>query len=100
MSCTSASLSGPYAATRNSSASERLGAVVRSAMAKEPGARYPSAGGLLEYVAKGFGNGHVVGITAWLIDRWWARGLLLSIAAGVTIFLERRSRPAPPSEER
>jgi amino acid transporter len=30
------------------------------------GARYPSAGGLLEYVAKGFGNGHVTGITAWL----------------------------------
>jgi amino acid transporter len=30
------------------------------------GARYPSAGGLLEYVAKGFGGGHVTGITAWL----------------------------------
>ena len=30
------------------------------------GARYPSAGGLLEYVAKGFGNGHVTGVTAWL----------------------------------
>ncbi|HEY0805865.1 MAG TPA: amino acid permease [Pseudonocardiaceae bacterium] len=30
------------------------------------GARYPSAGGLLEYVAKGFGEGHVLGITAWL----------------------------------
>jgi amino acid transporter len=30
------------------------------------GAKYPSAGGLLEYVAKGFGNGHVTGITAWL----------------------------------
>jgi amino acid transporter len=30
------------------------------------GARYPSAGGLLEYVAKGFGNGHVTGITSWL----------------------------------
>jgi amino acid transporter len=30
------------------------------------GARYPSAGGLLEYVAKGFGNGHFTGITAWL----------------------------------
>jgi amino acid transporter len=30
------------------------------------GARYPSAGGLLEYVAKGFGDGHVTGITAWL----------------------------------
>jgi amino acid transporter len=30
------------------------------------GARYPSAGGLLEYVAKGFGNGHFTGMTAWL----------------------------------
>lgn len=30
------------------------------------GARYPSAGGLLEYVAKGMGDGHITGITAWL----------------------------------
>ncbi len=30
------------------------------------GARYPTAGGLLEYVAKGTGNGHFTGITAWL----------------------------------
>ncbi len=30
------------------------------------GARYPSAGGLLEYVAKGTGNGHFTGVTAWL----------------------------------
>src|SRR6478736_2870983 len=30
------------------------------------GARYPSAGGLLEYVARGFGDGHATGITAWL----------------------------------
>ncbi|WP_433295609.1 APC family permease [Actinoplanes sp. CA-030573] len=30
------------------------------------GARYPSAGGLLEYVSKGFGPGHVTGVTAWL----------------------------------
>jgi amino acid transporter len=30
------------------------------------GARYPSAGGLIEYVAKGFGDGHVTGVTAWL----------------------------------
>src|SRR5213082_418435 len=28
------------------------------------GARYPSAGGLLEYVAKATGNGHFTGITA------------------------------------
>ena len=40
-----------------------------------------------------------MGITAWLAGRWWLRGLLLSIALGVTIFLERRSRePAPPQE--
>jgi amino acid transporter len=31
------------------------------------GARFPSAGGLLEYVARGFGQGHVTGILAWLI---------------------------------
>ena len=31
------------------------------------GARYPSAGGLLEYVVRGFGNGHTAGIIAWLI---------------------------------
>ncbi len=31
------------------------------------GARYPSAGGLLEYVVRGFGNGHVAGIVAWLL---------------------------------
>ncbi len=30
------------------------------------GARYPSAGGMIEYVAKGFGNGHFTGVTAWL----------------------------------
>src|SRR3954453_8512516 len=30
------------------------------------GSRFPTAGGLLEYVAKGFGNGHLTGITAWL----------------------------------
>ncbi len=31
------------------------------------GGRYPSAGGLLEYVVRGFGDGHVTGIIAWLI---------------------------------
>src|SRR5499427_8070388 len=30
------------------------------------GARYPSAGGLLEYVAKSMGEGHFTGVTAWL----------------------------------
>ena len=33
-----------------------------------------------------------MGISAWLVDQWWLRGLLLSIALGVSIFLERRSR--------
>src|SRR5512145_2707780 len=31
------------------------------------GARYPSAGGFLEYVVRAFGNGHVTGIIAWLL---------------------------------
>src|SRR5688572_22333982 len=30
------------------------------------GARYPTAGGLLEYVNKGFGLGHVATVVAWL----------------------------------
>jgi amino acid transporter len=30
------------------------------------GARYPSAGGLLEYLARGFGEGHVTGASCWL----------------------------------
>ncbi|HET9221109.1 MAG TPA: APC family permease [Roseiflexaceae bacterium] len=30
------------------------------------GAKYPSAGGLLEYVAQGFGPGHTTRVTAWL----------------------------------
>jgi uncharacterized membrane protein YbaN (DUF454 family) len=33
-----------------------------------------------------------MGVTAWLTDHWWVRGLLLAIAARVSIFLERRSR--------
>ena len=31
------------------------------------GARYPSAGGFLEYVSRGYGNGHITGIAAWLL---------------------------------
>jgi amino acid transporter len=31
------------------------------------GARYPTAGGLLEYVRRGFGDGHFTGVLAWLI---------------------------------
>jgi amino acid transporter len=30
------------------------------------GARYPSAGGLLEYVSRGFGDGHIAGASCWL----------------------------------
>jgi amino acid transporter len=30
------------------------------------GARYPSGGGLLEYLARGFGTGHVTGASCWL----------------------------------
>ncbi len=31
------------------------------------GAAYPSAGGMLEYVSRGFGQGHVSAVTAWLV---------------------------------
>jgi amino acid transporter len=31
------------------------------------GARFPSAGGMLEYVLRGYGDGHVVGVVAWLL---------------------------------
>lgn len=31
------------------------------------GARYPTAGGMLEYVRRGYGDGHVTGIVAWLL---------------------------------
>ena len=30
------------------------------------GARYPTGGGLLEYLSRGFGQGHIAGIGAWL----------------------------------
>src|SRR4051794_17366860 len=31
------------------------------------GATFPSAGGLLEYVKRGFGDGHITGVIAWLL---------------------------------
>jgi len=31
------------------------------------GARYPSAGGFLEYVVRGWGSGHFTGVIAWLL---------------------------------
>src|SRR6516225_5030982 len=43
-----------------------VGAMVGAGIFAKLGAKYPSAGGLLEYVAKATGNGHFTGITAWL----------------------------------
>src|SRR4029077_19158912 len=43
------------------------------------GARYPSAGGLLEYVVRGFGDGHFTGITAWLT--YWANAIVTAMVA-------------------
>jgi amino acid transporter len=31
------------------------------------GARYPSAGGFLEYVVRSYGNGHMAGVIAWMV---------------------------------
>src|SRR6476469_2231630 len=31
------------------------------------GARYPTGAGMLEYVVRGFGNGHVTGVVGWLL---------------------------------
>jgi amino acid transporter len=31
------------------------------------GARFPTAGGLLEYIAQGFGDGHITGVLAWMV---------------------------------
>jgi amino acid transporter len=31
------------------------------------GARYPSAGGFLEYVIRGWGPGHLTGVIAWML---------------------------------
>jgi amino acid transporter len=43
------------------------------------GARYPSAGGLLEYVSRGFGVGHVANVTAWLT--YAANGIVTAMVA-------------------
>lgn len=43
------------------------------------GARYPSAGGLLEYVNQGFGLGHVATVTAWLT--YIANGIIVAMVA-------------------
>lgn len=43
------------------------------------GARYPSAGGLLEYVNRGFGEGHVATVVAWLT--YIANGIVTAMVA-------------------
>jgi amino acid transporter len=43
------------------------------------GARYPSAGGLLEYVNQGFGDGHVATVVAWLV--YIANGIVTAMVA-------------------
>jgi amino acid transporter len=43
------------------------------------GARYPSAGGLLEYVNRGFGEGHVSTVVAWLV--YMANGIVTAMVA-------------------
>lgn len=41
-------------------------AVIQGYSFAKLGAHYPSAAGLLEYVRRGFGDGHFTGITAWM----------------------------------
>jgi amino acid transporter len=43
------------------------------------GARFPSAGGMLEYVGRGFGDGHVLAVTAWLV--FWANAIITAMVA-------------------
>lgn len=43
------------------------------------GARYPSAGGLIEYLNSGFGRGHVSTVTAWLT--YMANGIVTAMVA-------------------
>lgn len=43
------------------------------------GARYPSAAGLLEYVRQGFGDGHFLGIIAWLV--LWTNVIVTAMVA-------------------
>src|SRR5215831_14062946 len=43
------------------------------------GSRYPSAGGLLEYVNQGYGPGHIATITAWLV--YFANGIVTGMVA-------------------
>jgi amino acid transporter len=43
------------------------------------GARYPSAGGLLEYINKGFGEGHSATVIAWLL--FWTNAIVTAMVA-------------------
>jgi amino acid transporter len=43
------------------------------------GAKYPSAGGLLEYVNKGYGDGHVATAVAWLT--FWTNAIVTAMVA-------------------
>ncbi len=43
------------------------------------GARYPSAGGLLEYVNRSFGDGHISTVVAWLV--YLANGIVTAMVA-------------------
>jgi amino acid transporter len=43
------------------------------------GARYPSAGGMLEYVNRAFGDGHIATIVAWLV--YIANGIVTAMVA-------------------
>lgn len=43
------------------------------------GARFPSAGGLLEYVNRGFGAGHIATVVAWLV--YIANGIVTAMVA-------------------
>lgn len=45
------------------------------------GAHYPSAGGLIEYYVRGFGNGHFTGMIAWLI---FAMNMLVTALVAVS----------------
>jgi amino acid transporter len=43
------------------------------------GAKYPSAGGLLEYINKGFGEGHAATMIAWLL--FWTNAIVTAMVA-------------------
>jgi len=68
------------------------------------GARYPSSGGLLEYIVRGYGNGHVTGVIAWLvlavnaiITAMVAVSFGSYAAAAIGADSAFASRPSPPS---